>query len=517
MASKLTQELADNLVDVMKDNNLIDFSDNEKFNEFTDLLHEILDKSENSTEALEALSKKSDDIDETAENIEDKLDHLAARELASSIYSYFKQADAQQDNNDNSKGIVNTIQTNTFRIIAIVENLQSSVGGLQSSINKQSADIEDIKKELAKKAPTKESPADATSASDEETDPETGRKKSFRVQTIHHIRNLRGAVSQSERRLHQHNDRMERSLGKKIKAGFGKFWSKLKKILIVAALFLFGPVIKRVLQGILEMTEPMWRPFTDWFTANFPKLSEGIQWVMHALGEVLDFVITLKEFYDKHFKDNEANKDAAVAAGTVVGSTLVGARVAGLPGAAVGAAVGALIAQSRALLVEGERWDEAQQKYKEAVAEIEKELARTDLSAIDKQRLKTDKAELDYLYDKENAKHIKNVSMLTPNFGTSTYSTYMGNPALKNYEDPTYKRQYESEKAKYENMQKHPEYYDENGDLSLSALTGGAFSGFSTTFDKMNENSTDNASIIASNTNVVTNMYVKSTEVPRSR
>lgn len=480
MSSKLVENLAEELVAKLKEDGTLDLSDNEKFEEFTDLLYEILD---NGVETEQRIIDTNDKI----ETVDKKTDDLGnnINSLAESIYNYFNKKGVENTNSGNSvtsSGVLNNIQNNVqaisvnqHRVLAIVEKLQSDTTA-------QGNDIKEIRKKLDEKPKdnTTTPTTDDTIPTDS-SDDEKGSK--HHVRTILYLKSIKGSIKKSEHNLRKDNKRMERSIKSKIKSGFGKWWGRFKKILLIAAIFLFGGVIKRILGGIAEMTEPMWRPFVDWFQKNFPKLTEGIQWVMHAVGEILDFALTLKGLYDKYYGDaTDEQKEAVTEAGIVASSTATGFAVAGLPGAAVGALVGSFSAALHDINNE----KELTEKYEAARKEYETALENKNLTAMERQRIKTEMAELDYLYQQKHAEFLKRESyrnnMAQRSMVAPTGMTY--NPMQMNYLDPKYKEQLDYEKYKYKDMQEHPERYDESGNYDLSAATNGMFAVPSSILDR---------------------------------
>lgn len=510
--SKLVENLAEELVEKLKEDGKLDLSDNEKFQEFTDLLYEILDNGKETDERVNELGEKTDGVDKKADDLDKNINGLA-----NSIYTYFHQQEAKENAKNENDGVnsgvwlkLKSIEVNQNRVLSIVEKLQGN-------ITAQGSDIETVKKEVQKTTNTDDKAQTATAEiGTETTDDEKGSK--HHVRTFQYLKSIRSAVSRSEMNLRRDNKRMERSIKDKIKSGFGKWWGRLKKILMVAAIFLFGGVIKRILGGILEMTEPMWRPFTDWFTKNFPKLSEGIQWVMHAVGQILDFALTLKGLYDKYSEDDD-KKAAMDAAGTVATYTAVGARVAGMPGAAIGALAGSFAAQIKDI----NNFQEVKEKYDAARKEYETALENKNITALERQRLKMEMAELDYIYEQKAAKFTKRLdqydSWSRAGMASAPIAGQMAAYKMNlnlNYLDPKYKETYESEKMRYERMQTNPELFDANGNYDLGALTGGTFSGFANnmTFSDANTESGSTPTIVSSQTFNTVEMNVQPTEVP---
>lgn len=495
--SKLVENLAEELVEKLKEDGTLDLSDNEKFEEFTDLLYEILDNGVETEQRIINTNDKMETVDKKADDLNNNINGLAE-----SIYNYFNKKDAGNNDSGNnvaSSGVLSNIQNNVqaisvnqHRVLAIVEKLQSDTTA-------QGNDIKEIKKRLDEK------PKDNTIPPTDSSDDEKGSK--HHVRTIHYLKSIRGSIHRSEHNLRQDNKRMERSIKSKIKSGFGKWWGRLKKILLVAAIFLFGGVIKRILGGIVEMTEPMWRPFTDWFTKNFPKLSEGIQWVMHAVGEILDFALTLKELYNKYYGNaTDEQKEAMKEAGIVASSAATGFAVAGLPGMAAGALVGSFLAAVHDI----DNQQELTEKYEAARKEYETALENENLTALERQRIKTEVAELDYLYQQKNAEFLKRVAYRN-SFAHQSMTAPSGmayNPMQMNYLNPKYKETYEGEQKKYQDMQNHPEWFDTNGNYDLGGMTGSAFNGLTSNLAFSDTNG-DAPNIVSNNTFITTEVTVQ--------
>ena len=259
--------------------------------------------------------------------------------------------------------------------------------------------------------------------------------------------------------------------------------------------------------GIVEMTEPMWRPFTDWFTKNFPKLSEGIQWVMHAVGEILDFALTLKELYNKYYGNaTDEQKEAMEEAGIVAASAATGFAVAGVPGLAAGALVGSFAAAAHD--IDNQR--ELTEKYEAARKEYETALKNENLTALERQRIKTEVAELDYLYQQKNAEFLKRESYRN-NLAQRSMTAPTGmayNPMQMDYLNPKYKETYEGEQKKYQDMQNHPEWFDNNGNYDLGGMTGSAFNGLTSNLAFSDTNG-DAPNIVSNNTFITTEVTVQ--------
>lgn len=509
--SKLVENLAEELVEKLKEDGTLNLSDNEKFEEFTDLLYEILD---NGVETEQRIIDTNDNLDKKVDDLNENIDSLAA-----SIYNYFNKKDAGNNdsgNNMTSSGVLNNIQNNVQAISVNQHRMLAIVEKLQSDTTAQGNDIKEIKKKIDEKPKdnTTTPTTDDTIPTDS-SDDEKGSK--HHVRTILYLKSIKGSIKKSEHNLRKDNKRMERSIKSKIKSGFGKWWGRFKKILLIAAIFLFGGVIKRILGGIAEMTEPMWRPFVDWFQKNFPKLTEGIQWVMHAVGEILDFALTLKGLYDKYYGDaTDEQKVAVEAAGTVASTTASGFAVAGLPGAAVGALVGSFAAVSNDINNE----KELTEKYEAARKEYETALENKNLTAMERQRIKMEMAELDYLYEQKHAQFLKRQDIMT-NFGTSMVAAGTGastyNKTTMNYLDPKYKEQLDYEKRKYKDMQEHPERYDESGNYDLSAATNGMFAMPSSILDRFTNNTDGGANITSNNSFTTIEVTVRPEDSPLNK
>lgn len=509
--SKLVENLAEELVEKLKEDGTLDLSDNEKFNEFTDLLYEILDNGVETEQRIIDTNDKMETVDKKTDDLNNNINGLAE-----SIYNYFNKRDAGNNDSGNnvaSSGVLSNIRNNVQAISVNQHRVLAIVEKLQSDMTAQGNDIKEIRKKLEEK-PKDNTTTPTTNGTipTDSSDDEKGSK--HHVRTIHYLKSIRGSIRRSEHNLRQDNKRMERSIKNKIKSGFGKWWGRLKKILLVAAIFLFGPVIKRILGGIVEMTEPMWRPFTDWFTKNFPKLTEGIEWVMHAVGQILDFALTLKELYNEYLGTDEKKEEAAAAA-TMAESIATGAKVAGLPGALVGLITGGMLAELRQILNEEGRYEEGMQKYQQARKEYDEALKNPNLTSNERARLKMESAELDYLAEQAQLRY----NIKTAGGVGRTFVPHEGMEQImfKYSEDNSiYKRAYEDAKLHYERMQTNPELFDEDGNYKLDALTGGAFGGFANnlTFQKPNSDTGASPTIVSNNTFTTVEVTVRPEDSP---
>ena len=504
MSSKLVENLAEELVEKLKEDNALDLSNPDKLNEFTDLLYEILDNGIETEKRVDDLDVKTDILGEETDDLRKNVNNLAA-----DIYNYFKQDEntPTADNGNNDDGVNNglklklrTIEVNQNRVLSIVERLQTNVTA-------QGNDITEIKKELNKKGErddTKPTSGETPNPLDSSND-EKGSK--YHVRTIHYLKSIQGSIHRSEHNLRRDNKRMERSIKSKIQSGFGKWWGRLKKMLLIAAIFIFSPLIKRILGGILEMTEPMWRPFTDWFQKNFPKLTEGIQWVMSAVGDILDFALTLKELYNKYADMDDNKKDAIAAATTVASYTAAGAAVGGVYGAAAGALVGAFMAEINDM----NNMADVTKKYEETRNEYKTALENKNITALERKRLEMEMAELDYVYDKKRASFMTRQDY---SFGASSIPV----PHIpKNYERSDVTRNYQSKKMEYELMRTNPEMFDESGNFKTTGSGSEAF-GFTSGFFGSNSGSNGETgatpTIMSSNSFTTVEVTVQPTESP---
>ena len=82
-----------------------------------------------------------------------------------------------------------------------------------------------------------------------------------------------------------------------IKKALRKWWKRIKAVMAVVGLFLLGDVIKKIALGVVEITEPIWRPFIDWTMRNFPKLTFYIQNLSEKFKSIADKLSPFVDFF----------------------------------------------------------------------------------------------------------------------------------------------------------------------------------------------------------------------------
>lgn len=110
---------------------------------------------------------------------------------------------------------------------------------------------------------------------------------------------IRTSIDDSEKRAIKRNVKMERSLKRTIKSRMGKLWSMFKKILVVGLLLFFAPVLKNAFSKMGELLTtgygkvrdflaPVLQPFVDWFTDEFPVLTQYIKSLSEYVGGIAE-------------------------------------------------------------------------------------------------------------------------------------------------------------------------------------------------------------------------------------
>lgn len=329
--SKLVENLAEELADKLKENGTLDLSDNETFGEFTDLLYEILDHSTKTDEKADELGVKLNDTNEKITNIDKDITDLAV-----SVYDYFNKDEEKEggEKTENKQDdIIDRLKNLRFhqaRLQGSVNRLEELAQKSDKRIEEQGKNIEVLKKKLLDEfGHSSDTGGSSTSTTDGGG---SGTAKSrYSPRLLHSIRR---DIREVDARRHKDNIKMTRSIKSSIKNRFGKWWARLKKVLLIASIFLFGDFVKSILKGVAELTEPIWRPFVNWFQTNFPVLSSYIADIAHGIGWLLDAVNNLMKF-------NEENPTL----GKVVNGALIGAAAGattGIVGALIGAIAGAM-------------------------------------------------------------------------------------------------------------------------------------------------------------------------------
>lgn len=334
--SKLVEELAENLVLELIDTGALDLTNNEKFSEFTDLLYEILDKEEINQKTHDELTETHFDVLELYDTIKDYFADVKDRldkthdELLDTHYHVLEIADKMKSgsgggsgsNGSSGSGTNNIANSKINRITTLVESLSKDVG--------------EIKKKIGVK--------------------EKEDKKSFKeraVETKKLSRSVKNAEKRSDRKNRRTRSEMRRGFKdtkQTIKESTAKIWSRFKKLLTIGLIFLFGPLIKRIFQGVKDSTESYWKPLAKWLQENMPTMYEWIKKVAEAIGDLADLVINLKKFFE-FFQEHKEGFELAGAAGTgaslgiAVGSFVapgIGTIIGGVLGGAMGLLVGKL-------------------------------------------------------------------------------------------------------------------------------------------------------------------------------
>lgn len=334
MSKKLVEELAENLVLELIDTGALDLTNNEKFGEFTDLLYEILDKEEINQKTNDELTETHFDILELCDTIKEYFADVKDRldkthdELLDTHYHVLEISDKMKagsgggsGSKGSGNGTNNIANSKINRITTLVESLSKDVG--------------EIKKKIGVK--------------------EKEDKKSFKeraVETKKLSRSVKNAEKRNERKNRRTRSEMRRGFKdtkQTIKESTGKIWSRFKKLLTIGLLFIFGPLIKRIFQGVKDSTESYWKPLAKWLQENMPTMYNWIKKVAEAIGDLADLVLNLKKFFE-FFQEHKEGFELAGAAGTgaslgiAVGSAFgpLGMIIGGVLGGGVGFLAGKL-------------------------------------------------------------------------------------------------------------------------------------------------------------------------------
>ena len=322
-SGRLVDNLAESLINTLGDRNY-NLTNSEKFGEFMELLHEVLDK-QNETEQRD----KTTDVKRTKE----------AQDMLAAIRKYFgKDGEKEKEEAEKKKEEKKKLDPAKRKVKEEKEEQKSKT---------------DRMLELIEKMPK--------SNSDE--------------------------IKRADKRSMERSVKMERSIKKTIKSRVGKLWSIFKKLLIVGLLLFFAPVLKNAFskmadvlkssfQKFKDLTEPLWRPFIEWFQSEFPMLTDYIKEMAGyvkkiggAIKLIADGINSLIEWKEEHSTLSKGIEGALVGAsmGAVAGSIVPG--LGNLAGAILGGLLGFGVGAGKSLLEE---------KYKEEnaakIAEEEKQV-----------------------------------------------------------------------------------------------------------------------------------------------
>lgn len=303
-SGKLVDNLAESLVDALGESKDLDLMNNEKFSAFTDLLHEVSNKIEEKGKELE--KRNSEKLESETQLLYDTLivavdsvyngavgpgNHLDRSLMEKDIH---KGAKAKNENKDESK------KKSSFKDDVFKKNLNKNEKTDQQRI------LELLEK--MSKATT-------------------------------------DAIKESDKKSEKRAINMTRSIKKTIKSRMGKLWSMFKKVLIVGLLLFFAPILKDAFTKMKDavatgfnkfkdFTEPLWRPFIEWFQKEFPKVTD---YMMEIADYVKKIGISIKKIADGisgliDWKDEHPTLTAGISAG-----------LAGAGLGAVGGPIGMLI------------------------------------------------------------------------------------------------------------------------------------------------------------------------------
>ncbi len=342
-SGRLVDSLAESLVNVLGESKDLNLMNNEKFSELTDLLHDL------STKIDESKKQNDDKIESETQLLYDALltvlSDISGRVYRVDDLKKYKDKDIHKDSRKET-----------------TENTEKK---------KLSPDKNAKEKDKDKKAEEKDKKAkDDTIIDLLKKNPDTISKL------------LKGLESrQIERSV-----KMERSIKKSVKSRVGKLWSMFKKLLVVGLLLFFAPVLKSAFskmadvlkssfQKFKDLTEPLWRPFIEWFQSEFPMLTDYIKEMAGyvkkiggAIKLIADGINSLIEWKEEHSTLTKGIEGALVGAsmGAVAGSIIPG--LGNLAGAILGGLLGFGVGAGKSLLKE---------KYKEEnaakIAEEEKQ------------------------------------------------------------------------------------------------------------------------------------------------
>lgn len=315
-SGKLVNNLAESLVDALSESKDLNLMNNERFSEFTDLLQSL------STKIDESKKQNSDKIEAETQLLYDALlavlNDISGRVYRVDDLSKFKNKDIHKEGG--KEAVENQDQ----------KNKKLSQDKKRKGKDQDSESGEDRIMKLLEKMP-----------------------KSVAAE----IRGL-------EKRQTERSVKMERSIKKTVKSRVGKLWSIFKKLLIVGLLIFFAPILKNAFSKMADvfkvgfnkfkdMTEPLWRPFIDWFKKEFPTVTNYIieiagyvKDVGSAVKKIADGINSLIEWKDEN-KPLVAGIEGAITGaslGALVGSVIPGlGNIAGaLLGGLLGFGVGAL-------------------------------------------------------------------------------------------------------------------------------------------------------------------------------
>ena len=311
--NSLANDLAEKIVVKLKEDGALDLTDTKAFRDFTSLLHEAITKNEvELTNYIGTLGSLRDDLDNLKEQDKNTLESIKNQNanISNEIKNIVQYVADYVANSNNAN-------TNTQ-----TQAKQPSKKPTTNTVAPPTANVEEKAKEELEKKEAKASDDKIKETLDSvnkrslkilkainEFTKDTKKDTKQTEQTIKH------EVKQSERKTNlKHRfqiNKTERKLKHTIKSRFSKWWSRIKKLMFIASIFFFGSFLKKVLSGVKEMTEPIWRPFVTWFEGEFPKITKYISDIADSVKTIADFVKPIVDY----FAEEEKNKEVDVASG----------------------------------------------------------------------------------------------------------------------------------------------------------------------------------------------------------
>ena len=248
--NKLVSNLAEALVDELSDSKTLNLTNDDKFDEFTDLLHEILDKQNDA----EDWRKKRDDDDKKQnndKNLEKQQEDI--QNLIDTVNEYFDKKDGKNKSKklDKAGNTLKDFDGRSKKILKIVEGLQSDNKKIKGLENKISNDSKEK------------------------------RKDSLKTQIM--LKKLNKDFKRSEKKQETSFKSIKRSIKEvksKIHSFISKTFNKFKSWLLIGLLLIFAKPIWNALKSVLQ---PLWeetlKPKLDaWFKSIGDTIGEGFEY-----------------------------------------------------------------------------------------------------------------------------------------------------------------------------------------------------------------------------------------------